>query len=166
MSRTLTALEAEWKRILPAHPFDYFFVDADYARQYHDEARLDRLTSLFAGLAILLACLGLFGLAAYAAERRTREIGIRKVLGASVPQALLLLTAEFAKLSLLALVIATPIAYLAAHQWLADFAYHIDLGWKPFVLAGGLVLLLAMLAVSYRSLRAALAHPVHTLRYE
>lgn len=166
VARTLANLEADWQRILPDRPFDYFFVDADYARQYHDETRLARLTNMFSALAIWLACLGLFGLAAYAAERRTREIGVRKVMGASIRQIIVLLASDFLKLGLLALAIATPIALIAARQWLDQFAYQMHLGPSPFVLAGSLVLLLLLIAVSYRSIQAALADPVHSLRHE
>jgi putative ABC transport system permease protein len=117
-------------------------------------------------LAVFIACLGLFGLAAFAAEQRTKEFGIRKVLGASVPGLVALLSRDFLTLVALAFVIAVPVAYAVMNRWLEEFAYRTDVGWGLFVLAGLIALLIALLAVSYQSIRAALADPVKSLRYE
>ncbi len=118
------------------------------------------------GLAIFVACLGLFGLVAYTAEQRTKEIGIRKAMGASVTSIVVLLSKDFLKLVLIAVIVAAPVAYFAIHRWLEDFAYRIEIGLGVFVLAGALTLVIAWLAVSYRSMKAALADPVKSLRYE
>ncbi len=125
-----------------------------------------QLFSGFAFLALFVACLGLFGLASFTAEQRTREIGIRKVLGASVAEILLLLSKEFTRLVALAFVVAAPIAYFALREWLQNFAYHIDLGISPFLLGGGVALLIALLTVSAQALKASLSNPVQALRYE
>ncbi|MCZ6818228.1 MAG: hypothetical protein O7G31_01875 [Calditrichaeota bacterium] len=120
----------------------------------------------FALLAIFIACLGLLGLASFAAEQRTKEFGVRKVLGATVTNVITLLAKDFVKLVLLANLLAWPIAWYAMHRWLQDFAYRIEIGWWVFALAGGLALLIALLTVSTQAIRAALANPVESLRYE
>lgn len=125
-----------------------------------------QMTTWFAGLAIALSCLGLFGMAVFSIERRTKEIGIRKVLGASVGGVVTLLSKDFIKLVLLANLIAWPVAWYAMSKWLQDFAYRIELGWWTFALAGGVALLIALLTVSAQAIRAALANPVEALRYE
>ena len=162
----LAHAEAAWERVFPGYAFDYFFLDRDFERQYQAEQRLADVLTLFGGLAILVACLGLFGLAAYAAEQRTKEIGVRKVMGASVANIVGLLSRDFIKLVLVAVVLATPIAYLAMRRWLEDFAYRIEIGPGIFLLAGVLALLVALLTVSYHAIRAARADPVTSLRYE
>ena len=125
-----------------------------------------QMTTWFAALAIALSCLGLFGMAVFSIERRTKEIGIRKVLGASVSSVVTLLSKDFVKLVLIANLIAWPVAWYAMNQWLQDFAYRIELGWWTFALAGGVALLIALLTVSAQAIRAALANPVEALRYE
>jgi putative ABC transport system permease protein len=125
-----------------------------------------KMTTWFAALAIALSCLGLFGMAVFSIERRTKEIGIRKALGASVSGVVTLLSKDFVKLVLIANVIAWPVAWYAMNKWLQDFAYRIDLGWWTFMLAGGVALLIALLTVSAQAIRAALANPVESLRYE
>ncbi len=166
MAAALSAVRHTWEQITANVPFTYEFFDQKLEQLYRNEARLARLSTAFALLAILIACLGLFGLTAYAAERRAKEIGIRKVLGASVPSIVALLSKDFLKLVGIAFVIAAPVAYFAMQRWLEDFAYRIELGPWVFVGAGVLVLVIALATVSYQAIRAALANPVEALRSE
>ena len=166
VSGTLAFLEETWRMHTPDGAYDYFFIDDSFEQLHRADARFGTIIGYFAGLAILIACLGLFGLAAFTAEQRTKEVGVRKVLGASVPGVVLLLSKDFARLVLVALVVAGPVAYFAMSRWLDDFAYRVDLGVGTFVLAGGLALLIAVLTVSYQAIKAALADPVKSLRYE
>jgi putative ABC transport system permease protein len=166
ISAALAAIQAELDRIAPNQLFQYSFLSEDFNQLYRGEDKLGEVFRYFTGIAILIACLGLFGLAAFAAERRTKEIGIRKVLGASSTGIVSLLSKDFIKLVLLANVIAWPLAYFAMKKWLQNFAYRIDLGWWVFALAGGLALLIALLTVSTQAIKAALANPVEALRYE
>ena len=163
---TLAHLQTTWERFEDTYPFTYTFLDQQFAQFYTSEQQLLRTVGVFAALAIVIACLGLFGLAAFMAAQRTKEIGVRKVLGATTWQVMMLFLKEYALLVLLALLAAAPLAYLAADRWLQDFAYRIDLGPGVFLLAGGATLLVALLTVGYQSLRAALADPVRALRYE
>jgi putative ABC transport system permease protein len=163
---TLAQIEAVWKQLFPGRPFTFEFVDQQIDAQYRAEQRLSQVLGVFTGLAFLIACLGLFGLAAFTAERRTKEIGIRKVLGASVSSIVALLSKDFVRLVLIAIVIATPIAYFSMQWWLDDFAYRIEIGPGIFALAGVLALLIALATVSYQAIKAALADPVKSLRYE
>jgi putative ABC transport system permease protein len=159
-------LEDIWQEFDPNHPFTFTFLDDNFDRFYQSEKRLGQVSSYFSLLAIFVACSGLFGLASFTAEQRTKEIGIRKVLGASVARIVLLLSQDFLKLVLAAIVVALPIAYFAMNRWLLNFAYRIDLQWWVFALAGGLALLIAMLTVCTQAIKAALANPVESLRYE
>jgi putative ABC transport system permease protein len=159
-------LEQAWETIAPGWPFRYTFLDEQLDAQYRTDARLGRLVGYLTFLSIFLACLGLLGLAAFTAEQRTKEIGIRKVLGASTSSVLALLSRDFARLIVVAFLFAAPLAFLTAGRWLDDFAYHIDIGPGLFVVTGLLVLLIGLATVSYQSLKAALANPVQTLRYE
>jgi putative ABC transport system permease protein len=162
----LGALEAAWARVGPDRPFDYAFVDERLDRLYASDRKLGLLFGVFALLAVGIACLGLFGLAAYTAERRTKEIGVRKVMGASVASLAGLLSKDFLKLVLVAAVLAVPLAYLAMRRWLEAFAYHVEIGPGVFVAAGALALGIALLTVSTQALRAASTDPVKALRYE
>jgi putative ABC transport system permease protein len=162
----VAGVEAYWKARFPGYPFEYFFLDEDYNGQYKAEARLARLFGVFSVLAIAIACLGLFGLAAFMAEKRTKEIGIRKVLGASVASIVSLLSGDFLKLVGAAFVLSVPLAWYAVEQWLQGFAYRIAVGPWPFALAGGLALLIALLTISFQAIKAALANPVHSLKNE
>jgi putative ABC transport system permease protein len=166
MQETLAFLEAQWAPYQPNQSFNYAFVDETFGELYDAEQRLGHILGIFAVLAIVIACLGLFGLAAHTAAQRTKEIGIRKVLGASIPHLLLLLTRHIVLLVAMAFVIAAPIAYLVMQRWLSGFAYQADLGLGLFILAGSLVLAIALATVSYQALRATLADPVKSLRYE
>jgi putative ABC transport system permease protein len=163
---TLGFLAAKWKTYTKIYPFTYSFLEEKLDALYHSEERLGKIFSIFAGLTILIACLGLFGLAAFTAERRTKEIGIRKVLGATVANLVALLSKDFVKLVVAANLIAWPIAYFAMNKWLQDFAYRIEIGWWMFALAGGMALIIALLTVSTQAIKVALANPVEALRYE
>jgi putative ABC transport system permease protein len=166
LASTLDFLKNRWQALVPDQPFEYSFLDSDFDRLYRAEERTGRIFGYFSALAILIACLGLFGLAAFAAERRTKEIGLRKVLGASVRQIVLLLSKEFTRLIAMAFVVAAPISYFAMNRWLQDFAYRTEINPFIFVLAGLLALVIAWLTVGYQALKAALANPVEALRYE
>jgi putative ABC transport system permease protein len=166
ISETLHFLRKKWKEIAPAQTFDCFFLDESFDLQYQADEKLVVIFSNFTFLAIFIACLGLFGLAAFTAEQRTKEIGIRKALGATVSNIVMLLSREFIKWVLIANIIAWPIAYLAMNRWLQNFAYRINIGIGTFVLAALLALLIALLTVGYQAVRAARANPVDSLRYE
>jgi ABC-type antimicrobial peptide transport system permease subunit len=155
-----------YRKFLPDYTMDYHFLDEAFENQYKSEVIVGQLTNYFSGLGIFIACLGLLGLAMSTAEQRTREIGIRKVLGASVVNLITLLSKDFLKLVLLAFVIATPVAWYLVHTWLGKFAYKIDVHWWIFGIAGLLALLIALLTVSFQSIRSALANPVKSLRSE
>ncbi|MGF7218145.1 putative ABC transport system permease protein [Spirosoma lacussanchae] len=161
----LDQLERSWKAETD-NPFAYSFLGERFNAMYQSEQRIGQLFGLFAGLAIAIACLGLFGLAAFTAYQRTKEIGVRKVLGASVPSIVLLLLTNYVKLILTALVVASPIAGYCMSQWLGDFAYKTRLEWWIFVVAGGLTTLVAVLTVSYQAIKAALVNPVKSLQTE
>jgi putative ABC transport system permease protein len=166
VTHTMDLLKKEWQKINPQRPFDYFFMDESFDSQYRAEERLGTITLYFGLLAILIGCLGLFGMSSYTVEQRTKEIGVRKVLGATVAGIVLLLSKEFTRWVLVANVIAWPAAYLLADRWLGNFAYRIGISWTTFVLAGFLALLIALITVSFQAVKAALANPVETLRYE
>ncbi|HXB94996.1 MAG TPA: ABC transporter permease, partial [Puia sp.] len=155
-----------FKRYNPAYPFDYKFLDQEYARKFENEQRTRTMAGLFAALAIFISCLGLFGLSAYVAESRVKEIGVRKVLGASVVGIARLLSLDFVKLVLVSLVIATPVAWYSMNRWLQDYSYRIKLGWGTFVAAGVLAVVIALVTVSWQAVKAALANPVKSLRSE
>jgi putative ABC transport system permease protein len=166
MPATIASLQSTWKTYAPDQAFEYHFLDEDYNRLYQAETRTASLFSIFASLAILLACLGLFGLSALSAIQRTKEIGIRKVLGASLLDITLLMARNFILLVGLALLVATPLAWLAASRWLESFAYRIDVQPWVFLLAGAAGILLAFLTVSYHSLRVGQKNPSETLSTE
>ncbi len=166
LPETLAYVERTWQSLRPTIPFEHFFLNDDFDRQYRAEERFGQVFAVFAVLAIFISCLGLFGLAAFTAEQRTKEIGVRKVLGASAPDIVLLLNRDVTRLVALAAVLATPIVYFAMQQWLETFAYRIDLSWGIFLLAGLAALAMTWLTVAYQSIKAALADPVKALRYE
>ena len=163
---TLADLERTWQALVPGEAFAYRFLDDDLDAQYRQERRIGQIVQAATGLAIFIACLGLFGLATLMVTRRTKEVGIRKVLGASVPGLLGLIWKDFAVLVGVAFVVAVPAAYLLMQRWLADFAYRIELGAGLFFLAGAVALFIALATVSYHAIRAANANPVEALRYE
>lgn len=166
LTETLAFLESQWQNFLPGFPSQYFFLDEDFGRLYEKEHRLGRIVGSFAFLAMFIACLGLFGMASFVAQQRTKEIAVRKVLGATAISVMTMLSTDFLKLVALAFVLAAPVAYLAMHRWLEDFAYRIPLGVETFVAAGVLMLLITLLTVSTQAARAALANPVEAIRYE
>ena len=155
-----------WQRFFPTDPFEFSFLDEQYDRQYRADDRFGQVFGFFTLLAVLVSCLGLLGLVTFTAQQRTKEIGVRKVLGASVVSIVSLLAQDFVKLVLIAIVIASPVAWWAMHRWLSDFAYRIDVQWWIFALAGTLTIGIALLTVSFQSVRAALVNPVKSLRSE
>jgi putative ABC transport system permease protein len=163
---TIAAIESKWKTIIPNRPFSYFFLNEFFDKQYRGEERFGRLFLNFAILAIFISCLGLLGLASYSTMQRTKEIGIRKVMGASVQGIINLLSKDFLKLVVLSFFIAMPIAWYFMYTWLKDFAYRTDISWWVFVLAGTLALLIAVVTVSFQAIKAAIANPVKSLRTE
>lgn len=163
---TLERLREFYKTYNPGYPLDYKFLMEDYQAMYEAELRVSALSKYFAGLAVLISCLGLFGLAAFTAERRQKEIGIRKVLGATVSSVTSLISREFIRLVLISILIASPIAWYIMNRWLQDFAYRIEIQWWMFALAGLLAVIIALLTVSFQSVRAALMNPVKSLRSE
>jgi ABC-type antimicrobial peptide transport system permease subunit len=166
ITHNIEQIEKQLKILNPAYPPTVKFVSADYESKFQAEKLLGMLANLFGGLAIVISCLGLFGLAAYAAEQRTKEIGIRKVLGASVGNLVAMLSKDFIKLVTVAIIIAIPISIYALNKWLQDYEYHITLSWWMMVVAGGITILIALLTVSYQAIRAALTNPVKSLRSE
>lgn len=165
-SSALAQMKKAWSSVVADLPFKYYFVDEELNKFYKSEQRWSSIVGWAGGISILLACLGLFGLAALAAINRTKEIGIRKVLGASVTNIINLLSKDFLKLIAIALVIASPLAWYFMHKWLQDFAYRINIGWIVFVTTGFVVVLIALLTVSFQAIKAALVNPVESLRTE
>ncbi|HEY2720827.1 MAG TPA: ABC transporter permease [Chitinophagaceae bacterium] len=165
-SQNLKTAESIFKKYNPEYPFEYKFVDEAYREKFEDENRTEILASLFAGLTILISCLGLFGLATYMAEARIKEIGVRKVLGASVMGITTLLSKDFAKFVIIAIILASPIAWFAMDKWLNSYAYRINISWLVFTLSGLVTLVIALLTVSYHAIKAAIANPVKSLRSE
>ncbi len=163
---TIGFIESKWAEFDSQYPLEYIFVDDQFDSLYRAEERLGQLFGYFTALAILIGCLGLFGLTSFTAEQRTKEIGIRKVLGASVPSVIMLLVREFTKWVLLAVLIAWPIGYFVMKTWLQNFHYRISLGFDTFLLAALLALIISIITVSYQSIRAALANPADSLKYE
>jgi len=163
---TIKAIEAKWNELIPNRPFDYSFLDESFDKQYRAEDRFGKLFFNFAILAIFISCLGLLGLASYSTLQRTKEISVRKVLGASVSGVTTLLTKDFIRLVLIGLIIASPIAWFIMHKWLQGFAYRISIGWGTFVIAGMISVLIAIITVSFQAIKAAIANPVKSLRTE
>jgi putative ABC transport system permease protein len=163
---TIAQLRKSWGRIMPGTPFEFSFLDTIYDDQYRNEERTGRVFTIFTFFALFVACLGLLGLASFAAEQRTKEIGIRKVLGASIPGIILMMSREFTRWVLLANIIAWPIAYYLMNRWLQSFAYRSDIGLLVFIFSGFMALVIALLTVSFQAVKAATANPVDSLRYE
>ena len=166
VSQAVTILEEQWKEHAPAQPFSFSFLDNRFEQMYRAETHMQDLMTAFSVLAIIIACLGLLGLSAYSVEKRTKEIGIRKVLGAGVPNILALISGEFLKLILLSFVLAIPLAYIGMNLWLREFAYRTEIGFEVFVWAGLGTVLIALMTVSWQSIKAALMNPVNSLRSE
>jgi len=165
-SNSLSQIEGLWKKFLPAVPFNYEFMDGAFGKMYRAETRLATVFSIFASLAIFIGCLGLFALATFMAEQRTKEIGIRKVMGASVKGIVLMLSKDFSKLIIVSFILAVPIAWWGVNQWLGQYAYKINIGIEIYLLAGVLALAIAIITVGYQALKAALSNPVDSLRNE
>ena len=166
LMEAISFIEDAWNEVNPDFAFEYFFVEDTFARLYEDEQRFGRIFVSFAALAVVIACLGLVGLSAFTAERRTKEVGVRKVLGASIPNLFGMLSGEYVRLVIVANVLAWPVAYLAMNSWLNNFAYRVELAWTTFILAGALAMAIALLTVGYQAVRAATANPVESLRSE
>jgi len=163
-AKAIATAEVEWKKYNPGFPINYTFLDESFNKLYQTEQRTGTLFNIFAGIAILISCLGLLGLTAYTAQVRTREIGVRKVLGATVPGIVSLLARDFIRLVLVAIVVAVPISWYAMNKWLEDFAYRTNLNWTIFALSGLLAILIAMITISFQSVKAALVNPVKSLK--
>ena len=166
LPKTIAAVESKWKSLIPARPFSYYFLDEFFDRQYRSEIRFGKLFLNFAILAIFISCLGLLGLASYSTIQRTKEIGIRKVMGASVSNIVNLLSKDFLKLVGISFLVAAPVAWYFMHQWLKDFAYRVDIGWWIFLIAGATAVLIALFTISFQAIKAAMANPVKSLRSE
>ncbi len=166
ISNIIAQIESKWKTMAPSKPFDYTFMDEDFNKLYTTEQRTGQIFITFALLAILIACLGLFGLVTYAAQQRTKEIGIRKVLGANVAGIVQMIARDFLKLVIIASLIAFPVAWWAMNKWLQGFAYRINIQWWIFVLAGVIAIFIALITVSFQAIKAAMANPVDSLRSE
>jgi putative ABC transport system permease protein len=166
LPRTVAEIEEKWKTLAPGRPFDYFFLDQELDKLYKDEEKLGNVAGIFSLLAVIVACLGLFALASFMAEERKKEIGIRKVMGSSVSEIVMLLSKDFSQLIAIAFLIACPVAWYGISSWLNNFAFHVEISWMIFILVGMVTLILALLTISYRALQAAYSNPVKTLRHE
>jgi ABC-type antimicrobial peptide transport system permease subunit len=166
VSEALPKIESVFKKIIPSAPFEYKFADQEYASKFNSEERIGKLSSIFSTLAIFISCLGLFGLASFVAEQRTKELGIRKVLGASVPQLWKLLSKDFIWLVVIACVIAIPISFYLMKDWLIQYEYRITISWEIFAVVSLGALLITLLTVSFQAIKAAIANPVNSLRSE
>ena len=162
----LSSMENLWERYVPQHPFEFSFLDQQLADLYHSEETTQRLFIIFSALAIFIACMGLLGLIMYAVQKRAREIGIRKVLGASITSIITLLSKDFLRLVLIAAVIAFPVAWFGMNKWLQDFAYRITISWWIFGIGALAAILLTFITVSFQTIKAAVANPVKSLRTE
>lgn len=166
ISSTISFMEKKWRQLAPHRPFEYRFLDEEFAKLYAGELRTGKIFTIFSGLAILLACIGLFGLSAYSIKQRVKEIGVRKVLGAPVFNIALLLSGNFLKLVFIAFIIASPLAWWVMTKWLQDFEYRVSITWWMFAVAGMAALLIALITVSFQAIKAAVANPVKSLRTE
>jgi len=166
MQSLLTTIGNIWHKLNPTEPFEYSFIDQDFQRNYEAETRLSAIVGYFTLIAILISCLGLFGLATFSAEQRTKEIGVRKVLGASVTSIVALLSKDFLKLVGIAILIASPLAWFVMNKWLQDFAYRVNISWAVFVITTLVALFIALFTISFQAIRAAIANPVKSLRTE
>jgi putative ABC transport system permease protein len=166
ISDTLTFIKDMWEKLDPVHPFEYSFMNETFDSLYNNEEKLSQIFTVFSALAILIAILGLFGLTLFIVAQKTKEIGIRKVLGASIGNIFILVTGEFARLIIFANIIAWPVAYFLMHNWLKDFTYRISLGIWIFLVSAVLVFIITLLIVSVQVFRAAQSNPVESLKYE
>jgi putative ABC transport system permease protein len=166
IKQTLTTMETVWHKFLPNEPIDYAFMDDTFNALYKADIKTSKLIPAFSMIAIIISAMGLFGLTAFTVERKRKEIGVRKVLGASVGSITTLLSKEFVVLVCIAIMIASPIAWWVMNKWLEDFAYRININWSVFVFAGIIALFIALVTVSFQAVKAAVANPVKSLRTE
>jgi len=166
ISETIGYISKTWQEMVPSYPLDYFFLDASFEQMHISDKKMSEIFSIFSILAVFVACLGLFGLAAFTAEQKTKEIGVRKILGASATSIYSLLSREFLIWVALANLISWPVAYYAMHKWLQNFAFRILIGWDIFLISGGLAMAISVVTVSFQSIKATTANPVDSLRYE
>jgi putative ABC transport system permease protein len=166
LNKTITSVKTVWNSVNSSVPFEFSFLDEAFQKNYEAEQRSFDIISLFALIGILISCLGLFGLAIHTLEKRKKEIGIRKVLGADLSTILILLSKDYLKLVIIAALIASPIAWWVMNQWLEDFAYRVDIAWWVFIAAGVIALLIALITISFQASRAAIANPLKSLRTE
>jgi putative ABC transport system permease protein len=166
VSSTLKSMESTWRKYNPNEPFEYSFLDDDFQKNYDSDNRLSSIVKTFTIIAILISCLGLFGLATFSAEQRTKEIGIRKVLGASVNSIVALLSKEFLVLVSVGIIIASPLAWWAMNKWLQDFAYRTKIDWWVFAVAALIGIAIALMTITGQAVKAALTNPVKNLRTE
>jgi len=166
LSETLATIKESWLEVTPEYPFEFRFLDESIDALYKNDQKVGKLINIATVLALFIACLGLFGMASFSAEQRTKEIGIRKVFGASIPSIFFLLSKQFSKWVVAANVVAWPVAYFVMSKWLSGFAFRTSLNILYFVFAGAVALMIAMITVSYQTLKAALANPIHSLRHE
>jgi putative ABC transport system permease protein len=166
LGKTIAGIQKAWQQLFPDTPFEYSFLDERFQKLYEADNRIAAIVAYATGFAIFISCLGLFGLAAFSAEQRTKEIGIRKVLGASEGSIVTLLSKDFLKLVALAVLIGSPLGWYVMQQWLQGFAYRTTIGWTVFALTTGAALFIALLTISSQAIRAALANPVKSLRSE
>jgi putative ABC transport system permease protein len=164
--QTVKTIEKTWKSLIHDTPFEYSFLDQTIQKQYDEDRRVSNITSSFGIIAMIICALGLYGLSSYMAERRFKEIGIRKVMGASVRQIVAMMSTEFVKLVLVAFVIAVPVAYYGMTKWLEGFAYKVSIGWLVFALAGLVALAIALITISFESIKSAMGNPIDSLRSE
>ena len=165
-SKAIAAAEVQYNRYNADLPFSYAFMDETFTNLYQAEQRTSMLFNVFAAIAIIISCLGLFGLSAYMAQLRTREIGVRKVLGASVTGIVQMLAGDFIKLVCISILVAVPVSWYVMNKWLQDFAYKINIGWLQFLSAGAIVVFIALITISFQAIKAAIANPVKSLRSE
>jgi putative ABC transport system permease protein len=165
-TEAISFIKDTWKKLNPDYPFEYQFLDEHFQEVYRADTQVSKIVGILAGLAIIISCLGLFGLASFSAEKRVKEIGVRKVLGASVQNIVLLLSGHFIKLVLISNIIAWPLAWYLINNWLKDFAYRININWGTFAFVALLSVFIALLTISFQSIKAAIANPVKSLRSE
>ena len=166
MSSTISKLKGVWEKFFPKYPFEYSFLEESIDRMYKSEDRYSQVISVFSVVALFIACLGLLGLASFIAKQRKKEIGIRKVHGASIESIIQIVSGEFAILVIIGNLIAWPTAYYFMNKWLQEFAYRVDLSWWIFIVSGLMTLIIAMLTVGYQAIKAAVANPVESLKNE
>ncbi|MBN1327522.1 MAG: ABC transporter permease, partial [Candidatus Cloacimonetes bacterium] len=166
LQNTIKQIKNIWEKTLPGNPFEYFFLDDHFNNQYAKDIQFGRVFGIFSGLAIFIACLGLFALASFSAIQRTKEIGVRKVLGASVNSIVQLLAKDFLRLVVISIVVAIPATYFIMDSWLQNFAYRITIGWWIFLLSSLIVTFIAAITISYQTIKTAVSNPTKALKYE